>query len=232
MVKTVLKVSSEKWTGFWNIDLYIESIISLFENVQNSKKSPTEQSFRIRCSSQAVSQYKSHVIDASSISSWALPSWVRSYFFLDLPLDAFFAFLGSGSGSAYFASRWAKKLFISLARSAPEKGNKNLIFFPMWGRVRGIHLSLAGHFVWRIDNPSPDIWNSRQTFHSEMSGEYQIFRWTFCPARSHSFTGHFQNSPDMSGESGEFFVLWCGGWGGAPVRHIWLPSGRRSCPFL
>ncbi len=40
-----------------------------------------------------------------------------------------------------------------------------------------------------------------------MSGEYQIYRWTFCPARSNSFAGHFQNSPDMSGKSGEFRVL-------------------------
>ena len=72
------------------------------------------------------------------------------------------------------------------------------IFGGLFSRVCEIHLSLAGHFVRRIDNPSPDIWNSRQTFHSEISGECEIFRWTFCPARSHSFAGHFQNSPEIS----------------------------------
>ena len=34
-------------------------------------------------------------------------------------------------------------------------------------------------------------------------------RWTTCPARSNPFAGHFQNLPDMSGESGEFRIL-CG----------------------
>ena len=75
-------------------------------------------------------------------------------------------------------------------------------------RVREIYLSLAGHFVRRTYNHLPDIWNFCQTFHCEMSGKYQIFRRSFCPARSNSFTGHFQNLPDMSGESGEFRVLW------------------------
>ncbi len=76
-------------------------------------------------------------------------------------------------------------------------------------RVREIQLTLAGHFVRWTYNTLPDIWNSCQTFHCEISGEYKIFRWTFCPARSNSFAGHFQNSPDMSGESGEFRVLCC-----------------------
>ena len=88
-------------------------------------------------------------------------------------------------------------------------------------RVREIHLSLAGHFVRWPSSPSLNILNSRWTFRCKMSGEYQTYRrtsirqilslkcsrWTKCPSRSNPFIGHFQNAPDMSGESGEFRVL-------------------------
>ncbi len=53
-------------------------------------------------------------------------------------------------------------------------------------RVRKIHLSLTGHFVRRTYKISPDIWNSRQTFHSEISNF----------------------SLDIFNMSGEFHVLW------------------------
>ena len=91
-------------------------------------------------------------------------------------------------------------------------------FFKSFRRVREIHLSLARHFVWQTFSPSPDILNSRRAFHCKMSSKYQmfpgqtlslIFSWrTKYPARSNPFAGYFQNSPDMSGQCGEFRILW------------------------
>ncbi len=61
-------------------------------------------------------------------------------------------------------------------------------------RLPILRVSLAGQFVRGTSSPSPNILNSRWTFHSKMSSEYQTFCWTFCPTRSNSFAGHFQNS--------------------------------------
>ncbi len=69
-------------------------------------------------------------------------------------------------------------------------------------RVCEIHLSLAGHFVWRTSSPSPDILNSRRTYHCKMSSEYQTFCWTFCLACSNSFAGHFQRRTLLCYDSG------------------------------
>ena len=44
-----------------------------------------------------------------------------------------------------------------------------------------------------------------QTFQALVGHFKHFFRcWTFCPAIWELFAGHFQNSPDMSGVSGEF----------------------------
>ncbi len=56
------------------------------------------------------------------------------------------------------------------------------------------HLSFAGHIVRQTTSPSPDILNSRRTFHCKICGEYHLV-----------FAGHFEvldlHSPDkMSGE--------------------------------
>ncbi len=68
-------------------------------------------------------------------------------------------------------------------------------------RVREIDLSFAGHFVRRTFSPSPDILNSRWTFHCiKMSSDLLSIRRTlsliysrrsFCPAISNPFAGHF-----------------------------------------
>ncbi len=85
-----------------------------------------------------------------------------------------------------------------------------------------LHVLFRVHFVRRTSSPSQDILNSRWTFHCKMSSEYKTFRWTsicrtlsliyacqtFCPARYNHFAGHFQNSPDMSGESSKFGIFW------------------------
>ena len=95
-----------------------------------------------------------------------------------------------------------------------------------WFKVCEIHLSLAGHFVWWTSSPSLDILTSHWTFHCKIVPEYQTFCSTFwtisrtfsCPW--FTLPGQFvrrdqthspdicQNRPDMSGESGEFHVLW------------------------
>ena len=84
-----------------------------------------------------------------------------------------------------------------------------------------------GQNVRRTASPLPDILNSRRTFYCKICSEYQSFRWTFWSpwftlARQNVRRGQipsldiFQNSPDMSGESGEFRVLcwfdWLGNW--------------------
>ena len=101
-------------------------------------------------------------------------------------------------------------------------GLENFFFLnPKKLSVRGSHFSLAGHFVQRTSSPSPDILNYRRTFDYKKSGEYRAFRW------GSIFAGHFfylllldKMSGEikhlrhtfiklrMSGESGEFRVLW------------------------
>ncbi len=44
-------------------------------------------------------------------------------------------------------------------------------------RVREIGLSLARYFVQRTSSPSPNILNSRRTFHCKISREYQTYCW-------------------------------------------------------
>ncbi len=89
-------------------------------------------------------------------------------------------------------------------------------------------LSFAGHFDRRTTGPS--FWDFAGHF---MSGEkeniprtFLIFRqrieflhrtfysisscWTSCPARIYPLAGHLKISPDMSGETGGFRILWLG----------------------
>ncbi len=80
-------------------------------------------------------------------------------------------------------------------------------------------MHFAGHFVQRTTSPSPDIFNSRRTFHCKICGEFQSFLRTFwrpwfTPGGQNVRRGQtlslniFQNLADMSGESGEFRVLY------------------------
>ena len=63
--------------------------------------------------------------------------------------------------------------------------------------------------IWTC-SPLPDNLNSPQTLHCKMFGEYQTFRWwSICRTLPLIYASPdiFQNSPDMSVESGEFRVL-------------------------
>ncbi len=63
---------------------------------------------------------------------------------------------------------------ILLSCNLPNSGGTTmnklfLLIFLLASSVREIHLSLVGHFVQRTSTPSPDILNSRQTFHCNIS---------------------------------------------------------------